>query len=488
MRKKTTRKKVQKKKDTNPPKHFVGALIGAGVSVAGSIVAAKKEEKANLEIAQDRQASTYASQMSADKLELEDYPEEGLGTVDYYQAKGGKLATPMSYKTRGGDLEPVSSDMEEVVGNKHNESAIDNTSGVKLNNGKSDIAEVEDEEMIKDGRMVFSAQTKVDGNKTYADVAKKLSTEKGKLEEGLMTKDKISMDTGRRKIKAIDKAENALFIKQEAEKGNDVQGDLPKGDKGIDLYKDNLVAGFDSWKDAQSGTSKVSNTFANSGIGKGATAAIPLIDNVANMILTSKTPKLPKPTLVRQKNLETEVNVNPQLAAVSDAVDSSNRFVTNNSSSSAVARNAVAKTRLAGAKQTGQILAGKENQERTLRNQNVQQRQQVEAVNAQKLDTAALAETGRQDAIQQRTSANLANMAGDLVDNRNFKAAEDYNAERLDVAREIGDVNGTSLRADLKNPTEQNKLRTDKAYAQQQLERYKNSPKELAELKAFLGI
>ena len=94
----------------------------------------------------------------------------------------------------------------------------------------------------------------------------------------------------------------------------------------------------------------------------------------------------------------------------------------------------------------------------------------------------------RKDALQQRTSANFANIAGDLIDNRNYAATEAYNKERLDIAREVGDVEGTSLRADLNNPTEVSKLLSDKRYAQEQLNRYKDSPKELAQLKAILGI
>ena len=90
--------------------------------------------------------------------------------------------------------------------------------------------------------------------------------------------------------------------------------------------------------------------------------------------------------------------------------------------------------------------------------------------------------------MDQRTSANFANIAGDIVDARNFKATEAYNKERLDISRQLGDVNGTSLRADLNNPTEITKLLSNSTYAKERLEAAKNYPKELARLKAILGL
>ena len=516
------RTKVQNK--TSVPKHIWGALIGAGVSTATSLIganrAAKAAERERINTAKVNYTTQQASQLEGDRLELDAYPEDGRGNVNYYQAKGGKLAIPSAYKTRGGELQPVSSDMDIAKGNKHSESAIDNTTGIKLNNGKKDVAEIEDGETVKDNAMVYSDRSIAYGNKTHADVAKALSTEKGKLEKDLLTSDKITMATKRRKIQAIDQKENALFIKQEAEKGEDVSNALPKGAWGLDINdpykrKDNYdeevenqqQSAFMNTRDAVSKipttiirpeqklayTPPTSNivskpNFADTGLGKGLTAAIPLIDNVANFIINKKTPKIPKPTLSKHRNLETEVNANPQLNAIQNAVDSSTRTITNNTSNSATARNAISSVRLKGAQQSGQVLAQKDAQEQALRNANVQSRAQINDINASKLDKFASDKLVRRDAMDQRTSANFANIAGDIVDARNFKATEAYNKERLDISRQLGDVNGTSLRADLNNPTEITKLLSNSTYAKERLEAAKNYPKELARLKAILGL
>ena len=555
------RKKVKVvKNDTNPPKHFLGALIGAGVSIGSSLIQGGAERKARARAEAENRQNLLEQETQADVYAYDEFKEQGLdsgvGTVNYYQAKGGKLANPDSYMTRGGDLKPVSSDMEEVVGNKHNESKIDGTSGVKLNNGKQDIAEVEDAEMIKDGRMVYSAQTTVDGKNTYADVAKKLSTEKGKLEDDIQNDDKITMGTKRRKIAAISRKENELFADQEANKQPDpkkksttnpladtkraeadkideqrtgrghafltedlkkkfsanlrteadrldardkktqerVNG-IPKGGKGLTLppLKGIDTSMFDvltpnkqlpSYKLPLAGTSGTSK--AN--FGKAVENVVPYLDNVANAFITGNTPSIPKPTLVKQRNLETKVNVNPQLANIASAKSSAVKSIQDNTSNSNVARANIAATKLAGAKQVGEVLTAKDNQERANRNANVRQRTNVDTINAGKVDQHNLANVQRADAISQRQSANFANLAGDIVDKRNFDAEQAYNADRLDVAREIGDVEGTSLRVDLKNPTTLNKLRTDKVYAAAQLEKYKNSPRDLAAIKAAMGI
>jgi hypothetical protein len=370
------------------------------------------------------------------------------------KANGGNLSK--SYKTKGGELKPLSSDMEVAKGNKHDESTIDNTSGIKLldKTGKP-FVEIEDEETIKDGTKVYSDQIIYKGNKTYAQTAEQLSKKKGELEKNINKGNSVQNTTARRKIQVIDKEEDALFAHQEASKV------------------------------------KQSSTMAEGGnldwLKKGVESVVPYIDNITNAVLTNNAPKIPNPIVQAIPSLKTTVNVNPQLGAVNDAVEASNTFVGNNTSNSAVARNKVIATRLEGSRQKSAINANKENVETTLHNSNVQNAQQVIGNNLNVIRDNQNKQFARANDIQSRTSANIANAVGDFIDKKNFDSVEAYNNERLDIARQY-DTNGTSLRADLLNPTEVNKLKTDDAYFNEQLERYKNSPRELERLKALRGL
>lgn len=367
-------------------------------------------------------------------------------------AKGGNISK--SYKTTGGELKPISSDMELAKGNKHGETTIDGTSGIKLmdKTGKP-FVEIEDEETIKDGVKVYSDQTIYAKGKTYAQTAEALAKKKGTLEKGMNKGTSLNASTSKRKIEVLDKEEDALFAHQEATKTKARTSVMEEG----------------GW------------------LKKGAEAIVPYLDNVTNAILTSKSPKVPEPVLQIPTSLKTKVNVNPQLNEVTKAVESTADFIQGNTSNSASARNAITKARLEGSAQKANIKANKENAETQLYNANVQNAQQITARNLNTINDTSAKKFARANDIQSRVSANIANLAGDFVDKKNFDAEQAYNKERLDIARQY-DTNGTSLRADLLNPTEVQKLKTDDNYFNEQLERYKDNPKELERLKALRGI
>lgn len=453
----TKRRKIPTSK---VPKHVWGAVISGATSLIGGAIAAKNQRK--LEAEQFKTAQGI--QKGIDQDLLDEYPEEG-NLVEGYYKKGGKMYAKggdsryihggkMGYKAKGGDLKAISSDTVLAQGNKHNESTIDNTSGIKLLQGDKAVAEVEDGEVIKDNHKVFSDALQYRKGTTYAEAAEILGKRKGKIEKGMQRGNKISANTAKRKLAILDKTEDALFAKQEQSKvGTHMENPngIPKGEEGFDLNK-----------------------------------VVPYIDNVVNLGLTAMTPKINKPNLQKAANLDTTVNVSPQLSSVRKAVDAGTQRIMTNTSSSASARNEANALSLRGADATSGILAQKENAETQLRNRNKLNKQQVTASNLAKLDRFDDKNLMRSDDIQGRLSANVADAVGDHIDRRNFEANIKFQDEQLDIARQYS-TSGTAERADLLNPTEVAKLQSDPEYAERQYKRYANNPKLRARLDIILG-
>jgi hypothetical protein len=479
-------------------------------------------------------------------------------------AKGGNMGMKMSpsYRTKGGKLMPLSSDMEKAYGNKHYESKIDGTSGIKLNRGGNTVAEIEGGETIKNGTMVYSDRTKVDGKMTYADKAESLARKKAEVELDMKDKDAIGVATSKRKLTMLDNKEDMLFAHQEMMKGKKGAygmkikahgGRIPKpnfsdqptshrsgdrfspypinsGNRALNDYlsyespgssqvelntpapktsevdkvlKLNKALGLRRGKKGKmmnGGSLVYDSTFApkfghkykKGGVLPMATGGklqkggkfkkivegvAPLIDNLGNAILTANTPELSTPQLQRVKNLETEVNVNPQLSAVTEAVEGATEGIRTGTSNSAVARSNIASTRLRGSQQKAKILADKENTEKSLRNRNILNRQGVQAANLDKLNRFGERQTAREGDIQGRVSANLANLSGDIVDNINRGKAEEFDKERLDIIKQQYNP-GVVRRADLNNPSSVNRMSEDKGSLRRNYGRYKSTKEE----------
>jgi len=468
------------------PKALLGALISTGVSAVTGMIASDRAKKE----ADKKRRTGIAVQKGNERLEdineLQDFDTEGQGAVDYYKnggkidppakkgnphtprstayrryettarnksartvkgagigakranpkgrkvtsgsvnsyGKGGRINPNSTYSTTGGKLVPISKDMNLAVGNKHGETKIDGTSGIKLKKGGKAIVEVEGGEPIKNDKMVYSDRLSPDGGKTYAGKAVDLATKKH------------AAKGNRARVNQLDKAENALFAKQEnSKKGGKKDGRaIPK-------------AGFGDF---------IGKAFSKKNLKGTAESLIPAIDNIGNAIINANTPKIQGPSLTRRKAGKTTVNVNPQLAETQRAVNDVAGNVQQNTSNSAVARSNIASARLKGANQKGRILAGKENAETALINAENDKQARVNASNADKVDRNNMQQTQRADAVGARTSANLANLAGDFIDKKNFDSKEAYNKDRVDIAKQMYNK-GTTARADalLASPAEQ---------------------------------
>lgn len=449
------RKKIKRSKKANIPKYFWGALLSTGLSAVTSVLGNKKAKE---QVAMQEERNRLLAESSAlqqDRAALEHFQPEGFGDVNYYNAKGGKLASP-SYNTKGGELISVSSDMEMVEGNTHEQNTIDNTTGVKLlNENNKPFAEVEDDEAIKDGEKVYSNQLIYKDNRTYADEAKRLAKKKAKAEKNLNSTDVYIKGTAERQLLSLDKKENELFAHQENSKQNN-----------------NIM--------------KTPKKLKKGGLAKFLNNAAPYFDNVVNAFLTLNTPKVPKPIIQNPANLKTTYNANPALKDVDDAVNASTKFIENNTSNSAAARANITATRLKGGTEKARIRAHKDNVETQMHNVDAMNRQQVNANNLAKVDKNNQMNMMRHNDIQTRISDNVANLSEDFANKKQADIYQKYHDERSHIAAQMYN-DGTTRRAMLKNPSELMKVKEDETYRNMILEKFAGTPEE-AQLKLLLGI
>lgn len=272
-------------------------------------------------------------------------------------------STKGKFDTVGGDLVPISEDAEVVAGNKHTEKKIDNSYGVTLSKNGSPVANVEDEEVVVNNDQVFSNKLKK-GDETFADIALKVNSRIGELQEVLKTSKKPSEKFSiQRTIEGLENKNNNLFKEQELVKQNTVgstqetveveNGVVPKGEKGLKLKNAKSDAEFN--KDAIV-TKNIISTLPS------------LADNITNAIITAKAPKPSRPIVRRSPIIDTTVNVNPALAEIKSAITAGNTTVSNNTNNSAIARANITANNLRGLQASSGVLANKDAQEIQLRN------------------------------------------------------------------------------------------------------------------------
>ena len=268
---------------------IIGAGIGAGMQVLGSLFGMSQAQKAQKE--QEKQlkkqelATINAQYSQAKANDYNTYNNTntfGDNNVEYY-ANGGEVESnslpnsapklspmqmaeiqksltqnggiapqmPISnggYQTKGGNLVPIGEGVEEAVGNQHNEETIDGVSGIQLSKNGEPVAEIENKEVVVDGDTVYSHQLKYDGKQSYADKMRKITAKRNKLEkEQNTTKDKRVKNTIERKLAGLNMAEEALFTHQEHRKYAEgiavantfaFGGKLPKFSNGGNVYTD----------------------------------------------------------------------------------------------------------------------------------------------------------------------------------------------------------------------------------------------------------
>lgn len=234
------------------------AAIGLGLQAVSSVMGIFGADKAKREAksAQNRaeQAAInnqYLNQKAANAVAFNEANEYGQDGVQYY-ATGGDIKQDLSdesnlsdvqkgilqrsiaqtnavganapvsasgFQTKGGYLKQIGDGVEEVVGNKHNDTTIDGVSGVQLHANGELKAEVERKEIITDGTNVYSQQLKYDKKNTYADKIRQIVKQRNKLEaKQENASSKREKNTIERQLAGLNMAENAVFEHQESYK------------------------------------------------------------------------------------------------------------------------------------------------------------------------------------------------------------------------------------------------------------------------------
>jgi len=430
----------------------MGGPVGAGVGLVTGVFSsemARKKQKAQQQAAMN---AMWGQRTNQDRIIAEDYKNTvGQDTVEYY-AKGGLIdksalledSSIGKFQTTGGKLKPLAEGVQEVVGNEHGEKTIDNSYGVTLSENGQPVAEVEDGEVIADGQAVFSNRLMADNKNTYADKMKKVTSKRNTLEKRLDGKlTTVSKNTVERQLAGLNMAEESLFKQQELHKEIEGMQVLDKLALGGPIRKNTDPYGFRKTYEEQLFPSTTYNPNENTLATESQPIVAPLptiipdvlpkevspydansdkggdflrlgIDNIGNAIINAASPRVPKPILNSPVRLNTRVNVNPQVAAVKNAVEATANNVMSNTSNSNIARANIAATRLRGSQQLSDVYANQNNIQTQLENRNKEYQNRNETQNNNIF-------SDYQDRVQAntagrlaRTSANINNFAEDI--------------------------------------------------------------------------
>lgn len=429
----------------------IGTAVGAGLGIVSSVMA--QDEASNEE--RKRQELLYGQQRAQDAIALQNYNQVGNAGVQYY-AGGGKLL-PSSIKGKylatGGDLTSLNSTTEVAEGNTHGEKTIDGQYGITLSDGQQPIAEVEDQEVIVNNNQVYSDRLMYDSKRSYADVAKKIAKKAGKIETKLNdTTDSKSRNGYERQLAGTKMAEEALFKHQEQTKYNEGMQEIENLPTTV-VMADGGILGEGTMTNSQ--FAKRIGRFTPRGPEEDPSFAeqlVPgLIDNVGNLLISGNAPEIPLPIYNKVPNLETSVNINPQLSAINDSVNTTSDMLLANTNNSNVARANIAANRLGGLKAKLGLLGERENTERDLRNENVLRQANVAASNNAMTDNYNMNNFTRTGDLQGRLSANLGNLSEDIDKVYARRDQKDY-YDTVQLADILDDPTGEKIRTAERNP------------------------------------
>lgn len=509
----------------------LGGIIGAGVGIGTRAlnnnkraVAESGAEASAIEEARFRKKELKGKQEQFQKDAyanvLEGANTEGSNNVSYF-AGGGNLPKRGMYAETGGNLNEIAEGVDKVEGNSHAQGGVD----LAVNN--EIVAEVEDKEIIMDDDMVFSDKL------GYAKEAEKLAKKKAKFEGDLKSNNTQTKNTAIRMTAQIDMKMERLFEHQEATKPNETKtlangGNLPPSegvapsqfpllqastlfneintsprarleyelanpeeeeygsfeipeieDQSYKLEKLELPK-MDTYEPPRTYTAP-RQRFATGGnlnkINKGLQFALPLAENLYNASLINKTPSLPKreelrPNLLQPAELETDVNINPQLAQIQQSTREFNTGVDRSTNNANVGRANKLAAHIKGLEQANTVRGQKENIETDLRNKDKLNRQSVQAQNLANINaydrqgaegrySDALLETQQANEITSLKSQNVAKLTEDVLG-----GIRQGNQEKLDKRKIDLDLlqYGTGVQGKLlQDPTFVNELKGDKS-------------------------
>lgn len=484
---------------------FVGgavAAVGMVTSIIGKAQEAKKQKRLEEEQRANARANILTQDMNAEAgITAEQDALYGLGNYDAdLYAKGGnlrkfapnnlrgssRLNLPMStsntskntlshtaneviservksdnynlpsqtgFSAVGGNMNGIASGTDVASGNTHESKAIDGQYGITINDGTKDIAEIENKEVVKED-VVFSDRLKFKGNQTYASKAEDLARKRGKLEKDLEgVKDTRRRNSLERQISILDNQENALYVDQENSKLKQGLKDLGKEGITEEILNNQVLSDSLSGEQSTPEFAEGGGFWDNGGgfdtaMGY-AQQVVPLIDNISNAF--RKNPKLSTPLIAPMERLDTNVNIEPQIASVRRAVGASTRNILDNSNNAQVARASITNAKLKGSAMEGEIRASRDNTVRGINNQNVQMANQKMAGDTNTFNQHNMLQYQRSVGIQDRKSGNVANFVDDLKGMINESKIQ-KNFDESTVTSIMADKTGATLRSYLNNP------------------------------------
>jgi hypothetical protein len=482
----------------------VGAAVGGLAGGISNLVNANKRNK-ELEAAEKREKEAKAKMiLERDKNIVNNFPTEGIVGNDYF-ALGGVLPKYLE----GGQMQPVAPNVQEARGATHEEGGImvPDATGQPL-------AEIEDQEIVKDGHKVFSDRLQMPGtNQTFAQLAEQIAKtpQYMKIAKKRETANETIADfrkafhyknSASRELEKNPDPLDAVFQVQEMMKQMmqmqqqqmQQQAPQPQGAQ-LGTPEDQAFAGMAA--ENPEGVPMAAGGMDLAKLYKGVGTAMPYIDNITNMILTSKTPTIPLPTMTKAPTLNTKFEIGDQLADMNRQGYSRDRNIMQNSNQSNVTRAALLAGSVNDMGLKNQLYGTKMNTENELQNQQIMAEYNNRMMNEQKMDQYNLSKMARTDDIHARISANVS----DVSENAQFQTSE-RNKEILDKQK-MGLLmmqylnTGVLERSGYEKMMEVIEQGGDMSTAMKELEKYKKqknaSPKEAAAtlspvLQKVLGI
>lgn len=383
----------------------IGGVLGAIGGLVGGLFGNRKRKEELAKAKETERQQTIAAMN--DKIEadytnlqnrsLNDY-SEGNG---FYAKYGGRF--PIRYRMAKGGLIPNSSNSDVAYGATHEQfNQLTGTTGIPLgnyevegggdNNGNLQAGEVITYDNL--GANVFSDTLKLpNSKKTYADVAKKLTDQKGKLENATtaiagtieeslneIPKNKLNRLTLGTKIRNTEKMVRALNI---------VSGKIAEVDDKIqNLYnKQEIHATVKGYRNNENIAAKYGGRCRRD-MG-GWMAGFGLLTNLMNSLSTanaidyeSKIP-LPRQNRVNTPVYSTNYNINSQLQEIDSQISSAKRYITANSSNPQIARAAIGELSANASRLKNQVYADRNRVLAQMYDRNVEARSNTERINNQ---------------------------------------------------------------------------------------------------------
>lgn len=416
----------------------IGTAIGAGAgALLGGISSFVSTKKQNKEIEKQNEAVNVQrrdAMRDRDRLIKGNAASMGFG-LNYYRY-GGKLPTYQD----GGVLQEIAPNTQEVVGPSHEQGGV----AVSMAEGTPPIAEVEGGEIIKDEKVFSDKLIHPSLGLPFSYVAKLITTnpkyikeekEREKATEKLndIKSNFANKNTARRNLEKNPDPLKDLFALQEKMAAQQVAADNwqniipPKGtDPAVGNFGQDGPTTEDGIPIARNGIN-LRELGAAKSISNLAEATTPYLDNISNYFLTQNTPTIKAPEFIKAPVMKNKINVTPQIQEIAVAGKQRNKAINQNINNSAITTAAMLQGMANDTMMKNKIYADKENKETDLANQQAMVVAETQAKNAAKTDAYNQMNLAREDAIQSRTSANVA----DASENAMFLQAQE-NAKRKD--------------------------------------------------------